>query len=99
MKLQFESLHFTADKKLIDYISKKLDKLDQFHDKIISGTVTLRLENTGQIRDKVVEVRLNVPGDVIIGKKTEKSFEAAVDEVCGPLKRQLIKRKEIERAY
>lgn len=99
MKIQIESVHFTADQKLRDYVTKKLEKLGQIHEKIISCTVTMMLENVGQVKDKIVEVSLQVPGDIIFGKRTEKSFEAAIDELVGPLKRQLIKRKEIERTY
>ena len=32
MKLQVHSIHFDADQKLIDFIQKKVDKLETFYD-------------------------------------------------------------------
>jgi putative sigma-54 modulation protein len=94
MKVHIETVHFSADQKLVDYIERKLGKLDNFFDRILDARVSLKLENSGQVRDKVVEVRLNVPGDVLIAKDTEQTFEAATDKVSDVLKRQLIKYKD-----
>jgi putative sigma-54 modulation protein len=99
MKILIEPVHFTADQSLLDYIEKKIKKLEQFYDRIIDVQVTLKLENSGQVRDKVVEVLVSVPGDRIFNKDTQKTFEAAVDKVAAGLKRQLIKRKEMMRTY
>lgn len=99
MTTRIESIHFTADQKLIDYIQKKLDKLDQFHDRIIDAHVILKLENTGQVKDKIVEVKLDVPGDLIVATESNKTFEAAMDQVGNVLKRLLIKHKERVRSY
>jgi putative sigma-54 modulation protein len=45
MKITVQSIHFNADQKLLEFIQKKVDKLDQFFDQIISGEVYLKLEN------------------------------------------------------
>jgi putative sigma-54 modulation protein len=99
MTTRIESIHFTADQKLIDFIQRKLDKLDQYHDRIIDAHVILKLENSGQVKDKVVEVKLDIPGDLIVASESSKSFEAAVDEVSSVLKRLLIRHKERVRSY
>lgn len=99
MTSRIEAIHFTADQKLIDFIEKKLDKLSQYHDKILDARVTLRLENSGQVRDKVVEVKLDVPGELIVAKEVQKTFEASVDLLVDVLKRKLIKHKERVRSY
>jgi len=87
-------VQFKADQKLIQYIEKKLGKMDQFFDRIIEARVTLKLENSGQIRDKIAEVRLKVPGEQLIAKEASKTFEASVDNAASALKRQLIRYKE-----
>lgn len=94
MKIQTQSIHFDADVKLTDFIEQKLGKLERFYDQIIMADVMLRLENNGQVRDKVAEIKLKVPGSVLIAKETEKSFEAAVDASVEALRRQIIKHKE-----
>lgn len=89
-----ESVAFKADQKLLEYIERKLTKMDQFFDRIIDAHVVLKLENTGQVRDKVAEVRINVPGDILIAKESRKTFEASVASAVEALRRQLIRYKE-----
>ena len=98
MKIQTESIQFKADQKLLNYVNKKLTKLDTFFDRIIGADVKLRLENSGQVRDKVAEIRINVPGTTLFAKETNKTFEASVDLAFDNLKRQLSKYKEKMRA-
>lgn len=94
MEIQIQSVHFDADAKLLEFIDKKLQKLGTFYDRIISADVILRLEKTGQVQDKIAELKLNVPGSVLIAKETCKTFEEAIDAGSEALKRQIIKYKE-----
>ncbi|HXA01876.1 MAG TPA: ribosome-associated translation inhibitor RaiA [Cytophagaceae bacterium] len=94
MKLQMQSIHFTADKKLLDFIQKKMDKLDTFFDKIIDGDVILRLENDEQKGNKHVHLKINIPGTSLMVKENNATFEEAVDEAVENLKNQLKKTKE-----
>ena len=95
MKIEIRSNHFTADQKLLDFTEAKLGKIERFFDRIVSMDVTLRLDNMGQkIRDKVVEVKLKVPGDMLVAEATSKTFEGAVENVARTLKRRIIKYKE-----
>ena len=56
MKLQVHSIHFDADIKLIDFIQRKLDKLETFYDRLVDGEVFLRLNNEGR-ENKTVEIK------------------------------------------
>lgn len=94
MKINTTAIHFDADQKLISYIEKKASKLDQFFDRIIDAQIFLKLENNGQVRDKIVEMKLNVPGDVLIATEVSKTFEASTDAAIDNMKRQLNKYKE-----
>ena len=94
MKLQMSSLKFDADKKLIDFIQKKADKLDTFYDNIIDGEVNMKVDNGTDQDNKVVEIKLNVPGSTLFAKEYSKSFEAAADSAVEALRRQLKKFKE-----
>lgn len=99
MKVRVESVHFNADNQLVDFIEKKLNKLEQFYDQILDVSVFLKLENSGQIRDKVFEARILVPGDTLFVKETDKTFESATDKAIDTLKRQIIKHKEMQRSF
>ena len=94
MVVYTEAVQFKVDSKLVDFIEKKLSKMDQFFDRIINARVVLKLENTWQVREKIAEVRINVPGETVFVKVTHKSFEAAVEQAVDSLKRQIIKYKE-----
>ena len=91
MHVTFQTVHFTADQKLKDYISEKLQKLEKFYPKIIESIVYLKLENSGQVKDKVIEIKLNVPGNTLIASNSDKSFEASFDDGLETIKRQLKK--------
>jgi len=99
MKIRVQSIHFTADVKLLDFIQKKADKLDQFFDQIISGEVYLKLEKTEDEANKITEIKLLIPGYDLFAKEQCKTFEEATDKAVESLKRQLDKRKEKLRSH
>ncbi len=95
MKLQFQSVHFTADQKLKDFIEQKANKLETFYDRIIDGEVFLRLDkNEHRYDNKLIEIKLNIPGTTLFSKEYATSFEAATDQAVESLRRQLKKYKE-----
>lgn len=99
MKVNTQSVNFTADKKLIDFIQKRMDKLEQFYDKVIQADVYLKVENTSDKQNKIFEARVEVPGDTFIVKKQCKTFEEGADTAAASLERQLKKRKQKLRSH
>lgn len=99
MKVNTQSVNFNADVKLINFIQKRLDKLDKFYDKVIMADVYLKLDNNGTKENKIFEARLNVPGDKFVVKKQSKTFEEGADLAIASLERQLKKRKQKIRAH
>ena len=93
MSITINNVGFSADAKLKNLIEAKLNKLSRYYNKITNSTVYLKLENSGQVKDKVVEVTVSVPGKVLVSKAEDKSFESAVDECATSLERQLKKYK------
>lgn len=92
MKLQVQSIHFDADIKLINFIQRKVDKLQTFYDRMVDGEVFLRLNNEG-VENKTVEIKLNMPGTQLFAAEKAKSFEAATDMATEALRNQLKKFK------
>lgn len=97
MVIRTEAVQFKADQKLLSFIEKKFQKLNLFFDKITAVNVFLKLENSGQVKDKVVEAVVNVPGETIFVKDSSKTFEESIEKVGASLKRQLVKYKEKKR--
>jgi len=94
MKVRTEAVQFKADQKLLDFIENKLGKLENYFDRIIDAKVILKLENSGQVKDKISEVKLNVPGISLFAKYSAKTFEEATDKATANLTRQLKKYKD-----
>lgn len=96
MRIQLHAVHFTADRNLLDFIQAKLNKLDTFHDRIISCEVFLKLDGseTSKVKEKVMEVRLLIPGKELFVKEHDKTFESATDRILEVLKDKLVRCKE-----
>lgn len=94
MNVNIQSVNFTVDQKLVDFIQKRLDKLENYYDRVVSADVYLKVENTSEKENKIVEVKVHVPGDEFMVKKQCKSFEEGVDTAADSLERVLLKRKE-----
>lgn len=95
MNVNVQSIHFDADRKLLTFIKDRLSKLGQFHDNILSADVFLRLEHDGDRREnKVVDIRLAVPGREHFAKRTAKTFEEAATDTVEALRSQVERTKE-----
>lgn len=93
MESTIHSIHFDADKELLNFIETKVDKLTQFHDKIIGAEIFLKLDKNKEHENKVAEIKLAVPGKDLFAKKQCKTFEEATDLAVDALKRQIKKHK------
>ena len=94
MKVNLNAVNFTIDRKLVAFIQARMDKLEKYYDQIVSSDVFLKVEKTSDKENKIVEVKLHVPGDDFIVKKQCKTFEEAIELSAESLERSLIKRKE-----
>jgi putative sigma-54 modulation protein len=98
MNIAVQSLRFDADKKLVDFIENRIEKLSQVAPDMLGADVTLRLENVDHDENKIAEIKIEIPGNSdIFAKKQAKSFEEAVDQTSQALRRQLRKYKEKQR--
>jgi putative sigma-54 modulation protein len=99
MKVNIHAVNFTVDGKLVDFIQERMDKLEKFYDKIVTSDVFLKVEKTSEKENKIVEVKIHVPGDDLMVKKQCKTFEEAVEVSAESLERLLVKRKEKTRTH
>lgn len=97
MKANIQAVNFNIDKKLVNFIEERLEKTEKFYDKVVSSDVFLKLDNTSDKENKMVELKINVPGDEYIVKKASKTFEEAFDLAATSLERLLVKHKEKSR--
>lgn len=97
MKVNVQTLNFNAKENLLAFVEKRISKLEQFYDKIISAEVKLKQLPAGE-RNKSVEMLLAVPGNEIVVKKVADSFEEAMDENMKAAERQLKKYKQKQKS-
>src|SRR5688572_30470574 len=99
MNVTVRSIHFDADVKLIDFIGEKLNKLALFQDNILTAEVFLRLEKDGTNNEnKIVDIKVNVPGRELFAKRQGRSFEEATITTVEALRSQIVRTKQRLRA-
>lgn len=95
MNVNIQTVHFDADGKLVNYVNKKMSKLNTFHDRIIKVDVFLKLDNVvHNIKDKIAEIRVHVPKHHFFVKCSSKSFEESFDSAFKSLVNQVKRQKQ-----
>lgn len=73
------------------FITKKLDKLGDRYNWVISAQVYFKLENDPSEKGKICEIELSAPGPRLFAKSNEAHFEKAAVATLNDLERQLKK--------
>lgn len=89
MKIIIQTDGFTATKAILNFITRKLRKLDPLSPRILEGRVLLRLEKSDTRNNKLCEIKLAIPGNDLFASKQNQTFEEAASQVIEALKRQL----------
>jgi putative sigma-54 modulation protein len=99
MNVNVQAVNFNVDAKLVSFTNDRMLKLEKYYDRVVNSDVFFKVENTSDKENKIVEIKVHVPGDDLIVKKQCRTFEEAVDSAIQALERQLIKRKEKIRTH
>ncbi|MDA3930779.1 MAG: ribosome-associated translation inhibitor RaiA [Prolixibacteraceae bacterium] len=95
MNIKINDVHFTADQRLVEFVNKKVSKLDTYFDGIISAEVILKVIKPESTNNKEVELKLSIPAaDYLFAKKQADTFEEATNLSIEAVRRQLQKYKE-----
>jgi ribosomal subunit interface protein len=95
MEIKINSVHFTADQRLVDFVNKKVSKLDTFFDGIINAEVTLKVLKPETVKNKVSELKISIPANgYLFAKKEADTFEEATDLAIDAVRKQIDKYKE-----
>jgi putative sigma-54 modulation protein len=97
MNIQIHSVRFDADKKLIDFVNQRLDKLTQYGEDIVNAEVYLRLDKDQDRENKISEIKLDLSGGPLFARKQSKTFEEATDDAVDALKKQITRHKQKKR--
>ena len=95
MNIKIHSIHFNADDKLEQFITEKLQKVERFINRVIDAQVILKLDhNKGNVKDKIAEIRLQLPGKTLYAEECSKAFEESIELATDSIVRQVKKHKE-----
>lgn len=95
MNLNVHPVHFDVDEKLINLIKEKVEKLNSFNDTITSVDVYLKLDGSQAIKDKIVEIKVNILKNQIFVKEKSKTFEESLSIALDSIIIQLRRKKEM----
>ena len=93
MNVTINSVHFKADQKLEDFITKKVEKVCEKYAEVINAEVNLKLDNNDTPENKIADIRIVLKGEDLFASKQSKTFEESVDTAVDALKKQLEKYK------
>ena len=76
MTTNLQSVHFDADKKLIDFANEKVNKLSNLYEGLINCEIILRLDKSSSNDNKVAEIKLLAKGfaRIVAGKKNQLKY-------------------------
>jgi putative sigma-54 modulation protein len=93
MEITIQSLHFTANADLNNFVIDKVNKLAHHYDRILSANVVLKVDKSKTADNKVCEIRLAVPGEDLFAKNQYETFEEATTATVDALENQITKMK------
>lgn len=93
MNIVIQSVNFRAGFALENFVKEKVNKLIQQSGNIENVNVILRKEEKGKIENKSCEIRLALPGNDPIVKKSGVNYEKAISEAVKVLQKILRRRK------
>lgn len=93
MKIHINYIDMEPDTRLNEFIQRKVDKLETFHDRIVDGEVFLKRSNNNTVENAVAELKINIPGSSLFAREQAKSFEAGIDACTEAVRRQINKFK------
>ena len=90
--INVKSLKFDADEKLLDFIEKKVGKVEKFFDNL--GDIDVTLSLLPDAENKSVKLQTRFPGENLVVEKQARTFEEAITEATDVLKEKIVRAKE-----
>ena len=93
MKMDIQTLSFRANDALIDFAEGKINKLEQYSEKVMEAQMTLKIGRSGTRQNKYCQIRLVIPGYDLFTSKQCEPFEEAILKTSEALKQQMYRWK------
>ena len=93
MKIEIQSINFSPNRSLVDFVNKKVDKLILLDDGVVNTDVFLKIEKPESPENKVAEIHIHSSNGEYFAKKQCDTFEESIDVSVKALRKQLLKSK------
>ncbi|MAO72154.1 MAG: 30S ribosomal protein S30 [Flavobacteriales bacterium] len=93
MKVEIQSIHFSPDGKLVDFVNKKLEKISLIDDGLIKTDVFLKIDKPESPENKIAEIRVHSTKGEYFAKKQCNTFEESIDLSVQALRKQVLRQK------
>ena len=90
--INVKSLKFDADETLLDFIEKKVGKVEKFFDNL--GDIDVTLSLLPDAENKSVKLQTRFPGEDLVIERHARTFEEAVTDAADALKEKIVRSKE-----
>ena len=93
MEIKIKTIKFDADQKLIEYVEKKVSKLDKFF-KGAADVAEVTLSLLSEPDNKQAKIQMHVKGEDLIIERNSSTFEQAITDCADAMKEKLTRKKE-----
>ena len=90
--INVKSLKFDADQKLLDFVEKKVGKVEKFFDNM--GDIDVTLSLLPDAENKNVRIQTRIPGEDLVIERQARTFEEAVTDAADAMKEKIVRAKE-----
>ena len=97
METRIQSVHFDASKQLMEFVEKKVSKLEKLCEDATALDVAMKLIKPETAMNKEVSLRLSSGAGELFASKISDTFEDALLESIDALKAQIEKKREKNR--
>ncbi len=94
MTIKIKTVHFKADKTLIDFAESKVNKLIEKNETVLSVECSLVFEKSEKVNNKQTEIMIKLAKQELFAKKQADTFEQSVDLAVEAIRKQLSKSKD-----
>ena len=99
MKIEIQSINFSPNRGLVDFVNKKIEKLIMLDDGVINTDVFLKIEKPESPENKVAEIHIHSSNGEYFAKKKCDTFEESINVSVKALRKQLLKSKRKQLFY
>ena len=94
MVTRIQSVHFDASQQLMEFVEKKVAKLEKHCEGATSLEVTMKLVKPETVKNKEVALRVMAAGGELFASKTSDTFEDALLGAVDAIKVQIEKKQK-----